>query len=1247
MTKRKLLISLLIFLLYEVAVWFGTSALAAPANFLLIVFILSALGLTVLIVYMLISRLAQRSAPPPPPPASGGDQQQAAAPARGGRSGQDPELDAISALMTEANNRLAQSPTLASRRIRTNVFTLPLYLLGGPEGTGKTSTFLKSGLEPELLAGQVYRDASVLPTRHANFWFASDALFVEPSGSLFSQDAGRWAGLIDRLQGKSAGSFLRKLFPSRNAVPRLRGFVLFVDIAPFMGVPDPGRVSNLSRRIQERLRQVGERSGVNYPVYVVFTKSDALPYFAEYFGRLTETEDQQILGCTLPAMAPGSRPAGEVFAEAETTRLADFFNNLYYSLADKRLAFLPRETAPEKKPAMYEFPREVKRVRDTLIQFLVDVFRPNPLQPGPILRGFYFTGTRAVSVSTLTASTTPQTPQARQASGEATSLFNVEEYQKRMGLTAEPASSTETTMERWCFVSELFHRVVLGDTLAVKVGFANRRQDMRRRILFGTAAFVGLLFCFLFIRSWWGNSSLLGDVSEAAGASYAFQPNMHALPSVETLRGMEGLRQQLETLLDYNRDGAPWHLRWGLYAGNRVLPGTYDLYFQRFRQVFYDDFQQSLAATLMRLPSAPDNNFPYNDTYDKLKAYRMITQCKCTPDKAFLAPVLNQVWLNNRAIDPERQALAEKQIDFYAEELGYKNPYKVPEMQEATDRGRQYLSSFGGVERIYRGIVEQASKMPRRPADLAELAPNYRQVLSTPGQVQAAFTRDGFAYAEKAIKDPNRAAMGEPCVLGGSGTMAAASQLLHGGQIEAELQNMYVQDYIKKWRDFTSATSVIPFRNADDAAKKLNLLADNRSPLLAAVFLIADNTNFPSVAAPAAAPPSGLLNRMLPSKARQAAGAATAISKQLNATQGPVLTPGDITTVFQPARQVVNVQDRDRLISDPNRSYMNALANLQQAMTNLAGSQSGAPDVSLNTAAKNAVDQGLDTVRQLSQSFNINGSQGFDGDVKRLLDSPFQEASRFIVTDFTKLDRDKANGAMKQLCAKFSALERKFPFNPQSDNDASPDEVAGVFAPGSGALAGMEQQLSKLIVKQGNVWVQSPQASDPKPTPEFLQFVNRMSQVQDALYAGGSTQLQMHYTLRPTPGQNVQAITLDIDGQKITATGKPEAKQFLWPGPAGSQATVVTVKAGANIPFGSYEGLWSVFRLMYDTDPHPAGSRSLEWSHVRQGHGQPQTPTDAEGKPITMRIDVVEFPNGVDVFDKSFFNIRCPGRAAQ
>ena len=220
MTKRKLLISLLLFLIYAVIVWFGAGFVVAGTNFFLVVFVLLTLGLTVLIVYLLIAR-AQPAPAAAPAVSAGGQESERPAPVAAA-SGSDPEIVALTGLIAEANVRLAKSPKLASRRVKTTLTKLPLFLLGGTEGAGKTSTFLKSGLEPELLAGQVFRDNNVVPTRLANLWFAEDSLFAEVSGGLFSGDPGRWSGLLARLQGRSAGGFIKRLFGGSRQCPASR-----------------------------------------------------------------------------------------------------------------------------------------------------------------------------------------------------------------------------------------------------------------------------------------------------------------------------------------------------------------------------------------------------------------------------------------------------------------------------------------------------------------------------------------------------------------------------------------------------------------------------------------------------------------------------------------------------------------------------------------------------------------------------------------------------------------------------------------------------------------------------------------------------------------------------------------------------------------------------------------------------------------------------------------------------------------
>jgi len=78
--------------------------------------------------------------------------------------------------------------------------------------------------------------------------------------------------------------------------------------------------------------------GLDFPVYVILTKADKIPYFGDYFARLRNPEDQQVLGCTLNTQPQGT----EVYAEAETKRLTSFSNALYYSLTAQASPVAPK-----------------------------------------------------------------------------------------------------------------------------------------------------------------------------------------------------------------------------------------------------------------------------------------------------------------------------------------------------------------------------------------------------------------------------------------------------------------------------------------------------------------------------------------------------------------------------------------------------------------------------------------------------------------------------------------------------------------------------------------------------------------------------------------------------------------------------------------------------------------------------------------------------------------------------------------
>jgi len=90
-------------------------------------------------------------------------------------------------------------------------------LLIGTEGSGKTSTFVHSGLEPKLLAGQVYKEDEIMKTPLCNIWLANGAIFVELSGKLLGQPS-ECCRLLTLLKPQKA-SFAAHVWGRREGTP--------------------------------------------------------------------------------------------------------------------------------------------------------------------------------------------------------------------------------------------------------------------------------------------------------------------------------------------------------------------------------------------------------------------------------------------------------------------------------------------------------------------------------------------------------------------------------------------------------------------------------------------------------------------------------------------------------------------------------------------------------------------------------------------------------------------------------------------------------------------------------------------------------------------------------------------------------------------------------------------------------------------------------------------------------------------
>ncbi len=416
--------------------------------------------------------------------------------------------DDIALLVREAQRKLAQA------HMEGGIRGLPAIFLLGKKGSAKTSILMNSGIDPELLAGRIYEESAIAPTRSSNLWFGRGVVFVEIGGQILAD-----ASLRKRLIRAVSPSRLRSALG--NGGQASRAVLVCFDAETFIRPGGQEAATAAARELRQRLAEISGAFGVNLPVYALFTRMDRLAFFPEFVRNLSDDEARQALGVTLPL---GSGHQKGLYEEHEAARLKLAFDALHQSLCDARLEILGREHEGTQISAAYEFPREFRKLGRPVVQFLLDLCRPSQLSTGPFLRGFYFCGVRPVTIEDIEQAPSPVAQKLPDLEGasDATRIF-------RGGMTGRAASPAPIKLGRrrvpqWLFLGHLFNRVLLADRVALGASFASTKTSLLRRICLGLAAALCLVLTIGFTVSYARNRALESHVREAvAGISPAEQ----------------------------------------------------------------------------------------------------------------------------------------------------------------------------------------------------------------------------------------------------------------------------------------------------------------------------------------------------------------------------------------------------------------------------------------------------------------------------------------------------------------------------------------------------------------------------------------------------------------------------------------------------------------------------------------------------------------------------------------------------
>ena len=1039
---------------------------------------------------------------------------------------QGAELDFV---LAEADKKLATSGA--------SLATMPVVFVMGARGSAKTTLITNSGLEPELLAGLVYQEGNQLvQTRTANVWLTRQTIFVEAAPTLLENDK-LWQAFSQRFAPGGMTAL------KTNSTPAPRSVLMFVGMEEFFQQGAGEMMTAKARLLNQRLIEMSKSLGARIPVYVMFTKADQMPHFANYVSYFSNDEVAQVLGATVPIIDMQSTG---VYAEQAGKRFSDLFEELFRSLAERRVPLQEREANQQGRPMVYEFPREFRKLKQAATTFLVDLCRPSQLAISPFVRGFYFSGVRPVLVS--------------------------------------DAAGTQRRMPQWLFITRFFSEILLKDRAALGAASVSTKTNSTRRILLGAAGALGLVATTLFTVSFFNNRSLESELANASKALRGLQVAQGEVPSLDSLNKLDRLRVVLERLRGYQRDGAPMMMRWGLYAGDTLLPTSRKLYFESFRNVMFGETQTAVLDFMKRLPQAPGPQDDYMVSYNALKAYLITTSNPDKSTKVFLTPVLMKYWQGVKQVEPQRYGLVGKQFDFYAEELKESNPFSKENDAMTVDRTRIFLKQFSGEERLYNAILAEANRA-NPVISYNKLYPDGFKAVRVDKDVQGAFSKTGFAWMQDALKNLPKYFGGEAWVLGEEVKMS-----VNLAELEQKLRAKYYTDYSEQWKAYLKSVTVLRYATLKDASEKLKLHSGNQSPLLAAVYLASQHTSV----------------------------AEKSIAEQ-----------------FQPTQLLVAPASAGQLIGGENQPYMGGLLQLQgsiEMIANMPASQAAQDPAAAQSLAQ--ATSAKMTARNVAQKFRPDPVDRVDGQVLKLMEDPITYVESFL----RGLGPAEMNGAGAGFCKQFSELTSKYPFNPTSKNQATITEFNAIFAPQTGSLwTFYDSKLKAMLVNQGGEYRAVPTTAMAL-TPTFVASFNRFASVTTAAY-GMNPSPNFRYSVKLNQEMK-REVKLTIDGQngEFKNAASP-AKAFVWNGQGvGVRSTVV---GGGTVSFDGPLGVFQWFNDAERWNQNSASSHTVLW-YQRQGA---KIMTDDQGKPLSMTLDL---EMAIPLFRKGYLaGLQCTSNVAR
>jgi type VI secretion system protein ImpL len=1069
------------------------------------------------------------------------------------------------------------------------LYSLPWYALVGPPGAGKTTALRHSGLSFPYLDPNGAGVKGVGGTRNCDWWFTNDAILLDTAGRYTTEqdDHDEWMAFLGMLRN------YRKHKP-------LNGVVVAVSVSELIDGSEE-EIEQIGERVRERIDEMQQQLKMILPVYVMFTKTDLVAGFVEFFSHLKRSERGQAWGSTFALDEDKSNIAGLFDRE---------FDVLVESLHKRTVVRMNNERPSRRdKEKMFQFPLEFAAIKRNLSDFMTAAFRPaaKPTHkkaraiPTPILRGFYFTsGTQ-----------------------EGTPLDRVVGAMGRaFGLRPVDAGPAEQTESKSFFLKEVFTDIVFPDQdIAGRTEDEIKRVRLQRILIAAAACAFSLLLLVPAVFSYMNNRELVaetGRISQEAGG-IDWNDGRGAVPKIDQL---DALRAHLEKLDRWNDEGPPIEYLWGMYQGETLFEPALEQYIDALKQGFVLRVKESLEK---RMPGTGAN---YLDEYRVLKTYLLLNDMVHIQSyDEWQTGRLTQEWA--KVLRPSTQNISERDlrlklfahVNYYVKlnKRGLiRDSEDLPESRRTPKLNEQLIAStrdvltrVGPSQRYYAEFVDSLideridgagpntpdnlsyppitlnELFKDRPAALTKLSSKRKTREGKYQQVRGPYTASGHKAVLERLKDGYSRLEREQWVV--PLTTAEKQQPEKIKQALERVRQDYDAAYINEWTEFFRDIKVSVPANNIEAIDEFKVLATPDWPYWRLLRALRDNTQFQLAAAKdeAIAADSGVLDqikrrvkRRVDSKLRTpgASGVLNSLGVGDGERKDPV--PEKFKTMVQ-----FGFPEAAKEGEPPPPSglsgYVSQLEQLAGAMTII---EEGPANADPGQATELFTKSVSDTESKLL------GLDRFGQELMRdLLMNPLRQSYRAMVKS--------AGGAASGLweVTVFPSyrdnIKGRYPFNSAAKRDASFEDMVEFYKPKEGILwsfyegylKGFHRQVGHKFIPSGALQG-SPRPARPfSPfNPQMYNCLERSQEITDALFSQGQPGIRFRVNLT-TVSPIVSEIEFKLDGKVRNYKNEKEFwHEFKWPGeedPAAGASITIRGAGGLNEEIGR-EGPWGLWRLI-------------------------------------------------------------------